>query len=48
MSDIHNFIRVRHFFGDALMKTILSAMSVIGFAIMLTAVQAALAAPSPP
>ncbi len=48
MSNIDTLMRMRRFFGGALTNIILPAMSVIGFAVMLAAVQVAFAAPSPP
>ena len=48
MSDTNALMRVRRFFGGTLRSTTMPAMSVIGFVVMLTAVQVAFAAPSPP
>jgi hypothetical protein len=48
MIDIDTLKRVRCFFGTALTNTILPKISIIGFAVMLTAVQVAFATPNPP
>ena len=48
MRDIDPLIKVRRFIGGAFKSSILTALSVTGFALMLTAAQVAFAAPSPP
>jgi len=48
MRDIDPLIKVRRLIGGAFKSSILTALSVAGFAVVLTAAQLAFAAPSPP
>ena len=48
MSNIDTLMRMRGFFGAALRSTMLTAIAIICAAVMLTAMQVAFAAPSPP
>jgi len=48
MSNNDSLVKVHRYFGKALLNTLLPATIMIGLAVLLTAMQVAFAAPSPP